>query len=601
VTPAPDRRAGPPAIQSLAGHGASVPAGADRTFVLSRDLLSNGFAALVALAVVAITYWRLAYGIDFTDESFYVAVPYRLVLGARPFIDETSVTQQTTALLVYPFVRAYDAVAGTTGIVLFVRHLQFVFSLLVGAVVFASVRLSAGVVRATLLALCCVAFVPFGIHSLSYDTLGSGLFTAGCFLGLWSLRRPRSWRTRLGAGLAHGLAVFAYPPLAIPVAILLPIRLAGARGHRRAEALAWSPAALGLPAAAMAALVWSAGPGQVISDYRRSSTYLGQAGGFDKLRQIALHEWTTLRWPLPLLVALVLLVAAWRRRRGVAVPLLLALPVLAAPTNLASFTTSLEYVTHFAALGPVLFWLVRGRRGAGLLFGAVWLPALVAGITTAYSSANGGVNFGIGFFPAALATTLFLVWAIEGSLRHVRRGIRRFGPIALAPVVAALAALVAFEIFPVYRDSGLAALATRVEHGPYAGLVTSRRKAAFLDRLERDLAAFGPSCRITFLKDFPAGYLLSAATPDTNGAWTATVATSQTASYQAALVRYYRRNRFPDVVVVMRRIPYAAGRSARFERDWAGEPVMAALRAHHYRGEVARQAYTLYRRASSTC
>ena len=147
---------------------------------------------MVTLAVVGITYWRLWYGIDLTDESFYVVLPYRFVLGARPFVDETTVAQQA-GLLVFPFVWLYHLAAGVDGVVLYVRHLEFLMSLLVGAAIFVSLR---GVLRsgaaALLLACTAVAFAPFDIHSLSYNTIGGGLFTAGCLLGYLSLRPATS-------------------------------------------------------------------------------------------------------------------------------------------------------------------------------------------------------------------------------------------------------------------------------------------------------------------------------------------------------------------------------------------------------------------------
>jgi hypothetical protein len=37
------------------------------------------------------------------------------------------------------------------------------------------------------------------------------------------------------------------------------------------------------------------------------------------------------------------------------------------------------------------------------------LPALLAGITTGYTSSNGAVNVGIGFFPATIVTSVFLI------------------------------------------------------------------------------------------------------------------------------------------------------------------------------------------------
>ena len=82
---------------------------------------------------------------------------------------------------------------GVDGVVLFVRHLQFLFSLLVAAAVFVALR---SVLRsgsaALLAAVAAVAFVPFDIHSLSYNTLGSGLFTAGCLLASAHSRRSRA-------------------------------------------------------------------------------------------------------------------------------------------------------------------------------------------------------------------------------------------------------------------------------------------------------------------------------------------------------------------------------------------------------------------------
>ena len=65
------------------------------------------FATAVAVvAVVALVFaWRrLFLGTDLSDEGFYVAVPYRFALGARPFVDEMNILQ-TAALFSVPFVK----------------------------------------------------------------------------------------------------------------------------------------------------------------------------------------------------------------------------------------------------------------------------------------------------------------------------------------------------------------------------------------------------------------------------------------------------------------------------------------------------------------
>ena len=544
----------------------------------------------VAVAVLVVTYRRLWYGVDLTDESFYVVLPYRLVLGARPFVDETSVTQQTTAILLYPFVRAWYAAAGMTGIVLFVRHLQLVLSLVVAFAVYGSARLLLDARRAAVVALACVAFVPFAIHSVSYDSAGSALFTAGCLLGLRPLIEPRRRWSGIVGGVCLGLAAFAYPPLLIPVAFSVAVQLV----LRRGRGIVGAALALGLPLAGMGALVAGAGLSKVVDDYRRSSTFLGQAGGTAKVAEIARHTWTTFPMWWVVLPALALLGLVWRYRRVLALPLLLALPILVLPQTLDSFRASLDYAAHFGLLGLPLFFLVRRRRGALPLLLAVWLPGFVAGLTTAYSSANGGVNFAVGGFATAIATAVFLVLACEDALVSVPRVDARI--VALVPAVAVLAVLAIADTWPVYRDSNLSALTARVPSGPYAGLVTTPWKARYVVRMQHDLSRFGERCTILFFDDFPAGYLLSDAKPDTNGAWTATVASNLTAPYERQLLGYYGRRGYPDVVVIVRRIPYAARSSGRSILYRTNEPLVAAVRSRGYQLVRWRRAYAVYER-----
>ncbi|HZR92114.1 MAG TPA: hypothetical protein VFA44_06860 [Gaiellaceae bacterium] len=555
-----------------------------------------------ALLVTGFTVWRLRYGVDLTDESFYIALPYRLVLGAKPFVDETSVTQQTAALLVSPFVLAYRALAGLTGIVVFFRFLQVAFSALVvlGMVVGLTPFLGSRALAA-FVALPTLAYAPLNIHGLSYNTLGGGLFAAGCFLGLPEVAGSRRL-TALLAGVAHGLAVFAYPPLAIPVLVFLVARAVATGGARRDALRCWVPA-LVLPGAALAALVARAGVDQVVSDYRRSVDYLGQGGGIGKLGGIAEHELTTFRsWQLllPLLVALVTL---GLRRRRLALPLLAALPLVlfpdppVVPTRLTVASASLAFVAHYGLVGLPVFLLVRDRPPARSLLLVVWLPAFVAGVTTAYSSANGAVNFGVGFLPAAIATTALLVLA--GLHLSGERGRLPAQLVAAAPAAVVLLLFCVFEL-PVYRDGPIARLTGVIRDGPYAGLHTTPAKRAFLDQLERDLAAVGPSCRILFFRDFPAGYLLTRARPDTDAAWIATVEPRQVAAYEQPLIAYYRRHGFPDVVVVVRRVPFFAPHTARPEQYRRDEPLLAALRSESYRLADSRYDYLLYRRPSPT-
>jgi hypothetical protein len=554
------------------------------------ERLQVGLVSVAAAAAAGVAYWRLYYGVDLTDESFYVVLPYRLVLGARPFVDEVSVTQQTAAILLYPFVRAYYAVRGLTGIVLFVRQLYFVFSLGVAASAWAAVRPLVGPRRAVLVAVAVLLFVPFDIHSLSYDTLGGGFFTAGTLLAFLGVAQPgRRLAPALGAA-CHALAAFAYPPLLLAVAVVHAFAVCTASGPSRRRGAIAGVAAILVPVGALGALVTSAGIDTVASDYRHSATYLGQGGGPGKLVSIAAHEWHRVWVPAPLVVAVLVLVVAWgltRPARALAVVLGLA-PLLVLPPSPGFYAASLEFVAHLGWLAPPLLLLVRRRPEARPLFVIVWIPSLVAGLTTAYSSANGATNLGVGFFPAAVVTLVYLVWAVESLAR----------PLAWLPLATA-AALLAVLGLPVYRDGAVSTLGARVANGPYAGLLTTPRKRAFLRRLTSDLAVVPARCGILFLDDFPAGYLLTRARPETNAAWVASVAGRRVVPYEDLLVAYLRRTGLPNVVVVMRRIPYALPGSARRERYGRSDPIEQTLRA--YALGVSRLDYAIYERSSPTC
>jgi hypothetical protein len=530
--------------------------------------------ALVAGAV-SVAAWRLPYGVDFTDESFYVVVPLRFVDGARPYVDETSVTQQTAALLSVPFVWAYHLVAAETAIVLAVRIAALVLAVAAAFAIGSAVRLLAGNQAAAVAAGCVVAFAPFDIRSLSYNTYAALLFAAGCFLAA----AARSRRTELSAGGAHGLAAFAYPPLALVVLPLVAARVVTG-GRRR---LAYALPAVAVPLAGASALVEIAGPATIVRDFRNSSRDLGQGGGLAKLAAIAHQEGGTFhRWPL-LLALVAALVAVWLWQRTLAVFVLPLLPLAAVDRGFEAYSGSLEWVTVFGAFAPALAVLVRAHPATARLVGWVWLPSLCAGMVTAYSSANGGVNFGVGFFGGAVVSAVLLVLAAEqASARRVLRGTG-----AAVSGIAVVSVLLILLVLPVYRDGPLSTLTARVPSGSFAGLLTSPRKERYLLSLQRQLAPLRASCRIFVFDDFPGGYLLSAATPETNSAWTAQVSPAHTAAYAGAAVTYLRRHGLPDVIVMTRRIPYAPPGSARVEGYQANDPLLRLVRSRAYR-PVAR-------------
>ena len=166
-------------------------------------------AVAVALVALAITWRRLFLGVDLSDEGFYVAVPYRMALGARPFVDEMSMLQ-TAGFFVYPFVKLYVwLTGGADGIVLFTRHLYLAWVALVALLAWLGLKTVVRWEHALVASFVCVTFVFVSTTNLSYNTLGAGLLAIGMGLGARGANKPRrralacGRRRRAGPGRAR--------------------------------------------------------------------------------------------------------------------------------------------------------------------------------------------------------------------------------------------------------------------------------------------------------------------------------------------------------------------------------------------------------------
>jgi hypothetical protein len=553
-------------------------------------------AIVVVLAVALATWIRLHFGIDVSDESYYVAMARRFALGDRPLIDEFS-PHQSAALLPALFVWLRGRfVPGVEGLVLYTRLLYFGLGLLIWRELHRSLRGPFGAQAALLAGGLFTAFIPFNIPNLSYNTLGCGCFTLGCFIATRATLGSGGRWTLAAAGLAQGLAALAYPTLLLPV-LLWWAALAVMTPRGRVGAALVTLAGIALPLAVAALALKKPSP-EEWQLFLRGATAI-KAGEFPlrKLAVIVITAWESFAWKAVVVPAVVVCVvlarSRWRHRAWCAA----LLPLLLLPVAIdAAVVHANGYVLGLGLLAPFLmpgFSQPRER----VLVATVWLPALIAGMTTAWTSTNGHWNFFVGFFPAAVLTCAYLVAAPSLPARPSKKKEPMPAPVpkgrllAVVPVLIVLATLVTDQYRSIYRDDPLPRLTARVPAGAFAGLRTTPERAAFLAQLATDLAPLlGDGI---FYDSFPAGFLLVPGRPAVNTVWVMAPQENPGLDRDVFLEYWARTRRTPAFAVRMLSIPRSTTET--WEPFYpANDPLDAIFTGPGYRLAVSRPTYQVF-------
>ncbi len=558
------------------------------TRVASRVATSalSAFSLCVAAAAVVLTWRRLFIGMDLQDESYYVLVPWRWALGDRPFVNEQNLLQ-LPGFIVYPFVKAFGLVRGydVTGLMLYTRHLYLLLMIGVAAAVFLLLRRLVRWQLALLVACVYVTYIFWATPQLSYNTLAIAFLTLSVTLGGWVVMGLGGPRFALASGVSLGFAVIAYPSLLFIVpfwGVLLAFALGLRAPAMIAEAaFAHPPDPEGPPTGRLAwrALsLWVLGGVVVLVPFGllfasfglrnlwRSwqSTMAGaqvihQLGGAAKAIGIAEGFWRFFSWrPWVFLVALGVYLV-YRRWPRVGRGLLAFVPVVLWFAAQRPLVWGAGYVLLYALLVPYLYLFVpRERRepGARLLIWA-WVPSLIAGAMTAYTSANGYYQAAVGLAPAMLAGGVFLCWALEamtpapespvgGDDRRSRNPSAGVWSAAIV-LVAVVAVTVVFQFQFQQRDIARRELTSRFTSGPWWGIKVTPERRKLLDTFAADLTAQArPDDQLLIFFGGSGYYLYWRGSIASNGYW---LWPTRDGQLPQSTVSYYRRRRLVPTLV----------------------------------------------------
>lgn len=170
------------------------------------------FTFLLLLTTILLAFWRLHYGVDLTDEVWFVGVAYRFAQGARPFIEEL-LYNQTLAFFTFPLIKIYLFFnRSSEGIILFTRYAYFGFTLLIGLFCFYVFRSFYDWRVSLLISSIFVLYAPCNLYNFSHHTLGIGFLSLSLFSGFQFLLLKKPLFLLL-SGLLGVFASIAYPTL----------------------------------------------------------------------------------------------------------------------------------------------------------------------------------------------------------------------------------------------------------------------------------------------------------------------------------------------------------------------------------------------------
>jgi hypothetical protein len=482
-----------------------------------RDVMPISLAWAAGVVTLLFLFQRFRYAPDFTDETFSIAMPYRYVLGDKPFVDEISI-QQTAGILLFPFVWLWVKIVGSTGLVLFVRFLHFmVFKGAAGlATWFASRRVLATRSSAILCAFLPIAFVPHSLPNVGYNVIGFAFLIAGSFFvvaAIYDLSDKLAMRLAFTGGVFMAFMSFAYPPMALAALMTAPILLACAprrRLHLTGAFIAGGAtgALLVLPSLAFGG----------VSGLKRSLGWGAQAGsmhGRERLKAMLDAFW--LGMPREFIyVGVGLIVAGLSRVKPLAPIAIIAgiLTVLWWYREDAHFSPTNRSVIYLGALAPAFIFAAQPDRQLVRASAIVLLPSFAAAaVATVFSTQN--------LDAAALGLMSALVWVIVLSARAIERA--GTGPaFALLPAMIALFFYVDREWLYIYRDAPLAAETETIPQGPFKGLRTTPDRVRMLGELRDIVRRFDqPGGHILILYEQPGFFLASKMRPSAHSVWEA--------------------------------------------------------------------------------
>jgi hypothetical protein len=478
-------------------------------FNVSRSVsfdLSWTFATVVFITANIFGLYRIFFGVNFFDEPFYAALPFRFLHGQKLFMQDFTLAQ-TFAITIYPFVKVHSLLFHSTEyLILFLRCCHWALNLGLELILFYIIKKELTPAVALIIVSSFGLFLPGNIPTLSYNTLGTLFLTLGLFTSFFACYSNRT-SLYFFSGISMGLCALTYVTF-ISITILVALQVAFWR-RKKSDFFFYAIGILFVLAVPAMLLVSRL-------DAFQTSFALSKEYGYSVNKFITLVSILHKLFPKQILGTIIpfFLISYFscRRNSNLRFLVILFIPIFAFILSQLSTLYWSVYPFYLSILALIPLCTTPKSPFVTSLINRIFIPSILAGFVAALTSALGSLNAQVGLVPAVLASLTLIYLA----LAQAPSSLSRLCPVFLAvPVFLALGAHI-----DIWDESPINELTEKITQGPFHGLYTSQEKKKYLDEVSSELlSALSSKGPLLIYPNFTAGYLIAGVSPASGLLW----------------------------------------------------------------------------------
>ncbi len=482
-----------------------------RGFKKFAELLSSPILLWTLVGVTTLlTYLRIYFGTDVSDEAYYVACALLTAIGGKPYTNDMYF-QQNASLLYEPIVFIYNRIIGTTGVILFVRHLYFILAMGCSTSFYCLFRRLIKSDQAAIVSLLPITFIFGVLPSLSYNTISSLCFGMGMALTINGLLSKKFYLQAWGS-VSLALATFAYPSFGFGAFLFLLTGLAWS--WRTDKAIFKSLFISAIICAFVFGGLWTLtlsrfGYQNLLDSIQLTRDFGAMGNPMTKLHQAfdIFRLYCPPTWCLGLILVGIFGISLFALNWLWAMPLIGLSFLLTSPVSPEALPSHV-FLSMICLLG--LPSILLGRRNWDRNFivsFSIVVPSVLMAFLVGWTSANTAYTTALTSQFAVIAILFLGVAKAPRSLTFLAM-VFLHGP------------LLFWNYKHVYRDNPIGELTMMMQSGPYAGLLTTAERKQVLTEVESDINEMKKKANsILFYDYFPAGYLFSNLRPATRSVY----------------------------------------------------------------------------------